>query len=151
MSHITYKGNLLKLWSKVHVSHIFLFYFYISTTSIANISKWQKRIYRFLQTNSSFVLFFLMNGRLQKLPTRRGDRAACYHLARQHENQVCGIDIIQLTNWILWNGHFYHIEVIDLPFHTIPFVSCVISLIDNTTKNKFYWKCTSKFGIISVL
>ena len=60
---------------------------------------------------------------------------------------------IQLTNWILWNGqfyyrdvikmtitrakgegngHFYHIEVIDLPFHTIPFVSCFISLIENT-------------------
>ena len=30
------------------------------------------------------------------------------------------------------NGHFYHIEVIDLPFHTIPFVSCFISLIENT-------------------
>ena len=63
--------------------------------------------------------------------------------------------IIQLTNWILWNGkfyyrdvikmtitrakgegngHFYHIEVIDLPFHTIPFVSCFISLIENTKK-----------------
>ena len=32
------------------------------------------------------------------------------------------------------NGHFYHIEVIDLPFHTIPFVSCFISLIENTKK-----------------
>ena len=30
------------------------------------------------------------------------------------------------------NGHFYHIEVIELPFHIIPFVSCFISLIDNT-------------------
>ena len=30
---------------------------------------------------------------------------------------------------------FYHIEVIDfLPFHTIPFVSCFISLIDNARK-----------------
>ena len=57
---------------------------------------------------------------------------------------------IQLTNWILWNGHFYHIEVIDLPFHTIPFVSWFISLIDNTKMN-FYWKFTSKFGIIFVL
>ena len=65
---------------------------------------------------------------------------------------------IQLTNWILWNGkfyyrdvikmtitrakgegngHFYHIEVIDLPFHTIPFVSCFISLIENTKKWTF--------------
>ena len=78
-------------------------------------------------------------------------------------------NIIQLTNWILWNGqfyyrdvikmtitrakgegngHFYHIEVIDLPFHTIPFVSCFISLIENMN---FYWKFTSKFGIIFVL
>ena len=67
---------------------------------------------------------------------------------------------IQLTNWILWNGqfyyrdvikmtitrakgegngHFYHIEVIDLPFHTIPFVSCFISLIENT-KNELLLK-----------
>ena len=66
----------------------------------------------------------------------------------------------QLTNWILWNGqfyyldvikmtitrakgegngHFYHIEVIDLPFHTIPFVSCFISLIENT-KNELLLK-----------
>ena len=65
---------------------------------------------------------------------------------------------IQLTNWILWNGqfyyrdvikmtitrakgegngNFYHIEVIDLPFHTIPFVSCFISLIENTKKWTF--------------
>ena len=49
------------------------------------------------------------------------------------------------------NGNFYHIEVINLPFHTIPFVSCFISLIDNTTKMNFYWKFTSKFGIIFVL
>ena len=67
-------------------------------------------------------------------------------------------DIIQLTNWILWNGKFYyrdvikmtitrakgegngpfyHIEVIDLPFHTIPFDSCFISLTDNTNKWTF--------------
>ena len=37
------------------------------------------------------------------------------------------------------NGHFYHIEVIDLPFHTIPFVSCFISLIENT-KNELLLK-----------
>ena len=36
------------------------------------------------------------------------------------------------------NGHFYHIEVIDLLFHTIPFVSCFISLINNTNKMNFY-------------
>ena len=41
--------------------------------------------------------------------------------------QLCDQYIIQLMNWILWNGHFYHIEVIDLPFHRIPFVSCFIS------------------------
>ena len=35
------------------------------------------------------------------------------------------------------NGHFYHIEVIDLQFHTIPFVSCFISLIENTKKLTF--------------
>ena len=79
---------------------------------------------------------------------------------------------IQLTNWILWNGkfyyrdvikititrakgegngHFYHIEVIDLPFHTIPLVSCFISLIENMKKINFYWKFTSKFGIIFML
>ena len=34
------------------------------------------------------------------------------------------------------NGHFYHIEVIDLPFHTIPFISCFISLIENTKKHE---------------
>ena len=33
-------------------------------------------------------------------------------------------------------GHFYPIEVIDLPFHTIPFVSCFISLIDKTRRRK---------------
>ena len=37
------------------------------------------------------------------------------------------------------NGHFYHIEVIDLPFHTIPFVICFISLIENT-KNELLLK-----------
>ena len=84
---------------------------------------------------------------------------------------ICAHYNIQLTNWTLWNGkfyyrdvieititqakdegngHFYHIEVIDLPFH-IPFVSCFISLIDNTKKKKYYWKFTSKFGIIVVL
>ena len=44
----------------------------------------------------------------------------------------CGLNTklsLQLTNWILWNGHFYHIEVIDLPFHRITFVSWFISLI----------------------
>ena len=35
------------------------------------------------------------------------------------------------------NGHFYHIEVIDLPFHTIPFVSCFIS---KTRKNELLLK-----------
>ena len=35
------------------------------------------------------------------------------------------------------NGHYYHIEVIDLPFHTIPFVSCFIPLIENTKKLTF--------------
>ena len=38
------------------------------------------------------------------------------------------------------NGHFYHIEVIDLPFHTIPFVSCFISLIENTKKKSLLLK-----------
>ena len=73
--------------------------------------------------------------------------------------KICGAVVsIQLTNWILWNGklyyrdvikmtitrakgegngHFYHIEVIDLPFHTIPFVSCFISLRDNLRASKF--------------
>ena len=37
------------------------------------------------------------------------------------------------------NGNFYHIEVIDLPFHTIPFVSCFISLIENM-KNELLLK-----------
>ena len=55
---------------------------------------------------------------------------------------------IQVMNWILWNvikmtinwakgegnGHFYHIKVTDLPFHRITFVSCFISLIENTKK-----------------
>ena len=80
---------------------------------------------------------------------------------------------IQLTNWILWNdgqfyyrdvikmtitrakgegnGHFYHIEVIDLPFHTIPFVSCFDITHRKHAKMNFYWKFTSKFGIIFVL
>ena len=47
------------------------------------------------------------------------------------------------------NGHVYHNEVIDLPFHTIPFVSCFISLIDNTKKLTFIEN--SKFGINFVL
>ena len=38
------------------------------------------------------------------------------------------------------NGHVYHIEVRDLPFHRIPFVSCLISLINNTKKNKISLK-----------
>ena len=37
------------------------------------------------------------------------------------------------------NGNVYHIEVIDLPFHRIPFVSCFISLID-IRKNKISLK-----------
>ena len=47
------------------------------------------------------------------------------------------------------NGHFYHIEVIDLPFHTIPF-GCFISLVENR-KNELLLKickfnlCASKF------
>ena len=74
---------------------------------------------------------------------------------------------IQLTNWILWNGkfyyrdvikmtitrakgegngHFYHIEVIDLPFHTIPFVSCFISLIDITKKRNFIENLQTNLG-----
>ena len=61
-----------------------------------------------------------------------------YNKLALHSRQP--LDSIQLTNWILWNGkfyyrdvikmtitrakgegngHFYHIEVIDLPFHTI--------------------------------
>ena len=79
---------------------------------------------------------------------------------------------IQLTNWILWNGkfyyrdvikititrakgegngHFYHIEVIDLPFHTIPFVSCFISLIENTKKWTFNENLQANLGFIFVL
>ena len=75
--------------------------------------------------------------------------------------------IIQLTNWILWNGkfyyrdvikititrakgegngHFYHIEVIDSPFHTIPFVSCFISLIENTKKWIFIENLQANLG-----
>ena len=38
------------------------------------------------------------------------------------------------------NGHFYHIEVIDLPFHRITFISCFISLIENTKKQHFIGK-----------
>ena len=50
------------------------------------------------------------------------------------------------------NGNFYHIEVIDLPFHTIPFVSCFINITHRKhEKIDFYWKFTSKFGIIFVL
>ena len=77
--------------------------------------------------------------------------------------------IIQLTNWILWNGkfyyrdvikmtitrakgegngHFYHIEVIDLPFHTIPFVSCFISLIENTKKWTFIENLQANLGFL---
>ena len=80
--------------------------------------------------------------------------------------------VIQLTNWILWNGqfyyrdvikmtitrakgegngHFYDIEVIDLPFHTIPFVSCFISLIDNTKKWTFIANLQANLGFIFVL
>ena len=77
------------------------------------------------------------------------------------------LNSIQLTNWILWNGkfyyrdvikmtitrakgegngHFYHIEVIDLPFHTIPFVSCFISLIENTKKWTFIENLQANLG-----
>ena len=49
------------------------------------------------------------------------------------------------------NGHLYHIEVIDLPFHTIPFVSCFISLIENTKKWTFIENLQAKFGMIFVL
>ena len=38
------------------------------------------------------------------------------------------------------NGNFYHIEVLDLPFHMIPFVSCFISLIKNMNKQQFIEK-----------
>ena len=77
---------------------------------------------------------------------------------KDNDVMISNTDTIQLTNWILWNGkfyyrdvikititrakgegngHFYHIEMIDLPFYTIPFVSCFISLIDNTKKLTF--------------
>ena len=36
------------------------------------------------------------------------------------------------------NGHVYHIEEIDLPLHRIKFVSCFISLIDNTGKKRHF-------------
>ena len=49
------------------------------------------------------------------------------------------------------NGHFYHIEVIDLPFHTIPFVSCFISLIENTKKLTFNENLQANLGFIFVL
>ena len=38
---------------------------------------------------------------------------------------------IQIMNGIPCNGNFYHTQVIDLPFHRIPFFSCFISPIDN--------------------
>ena len=79
-------------------------------------------------------------------------------------SKIWAVVSIQLTNWILWNGqfyyrdvikmtitrakgngHFYHIEVIDLPFHTIPFVSCFISLIENTKKFTFIEICKQIF------
>ena len=74
---------------------------------------------------------------------------------------------IQLTDWILWNGkfyyrdvikmtitqakgegngHLYHIEVIDLPFHRIPFVSCFISLIYNKKKKTFIENLQANLG-----
>ena len=68
-------------------------------------------------------------------------------------------DVIQLTNGIPWNGkfyfrdvititrakgegngNFYHIEVIYLPFHRLPFINCFISLIDNMKKQNFIEK-----------
>ena len=82
-------------------------------------------------------------------------------------SQIMSFHCIQLTNWILWNGkfyyqdvikitisrvkgevngHFYHIEVIDLPFHTIPFVSCFISLIENTKKLTFIENLQANLG-----
>ena len=56
------------------------------------------------------------------------------------------------------NGHFYPIEVIDLPFHRITFVSCFISLIENRKKQNFIEKnkqncdnlCGSKFAWQSI-
>ena len=53
------------------------------------------------------------------------------------------------------NGHFYHIEVTELPFHRIPFVSCFISLIDNTKKNDHFIdknyteNCTMIFEVLN--
>ena len=38
------------------------------------------------------------------------------------------------------NGNFYHIKVIDSPFHMIPFVSCFISLINNMKKKIILFK-----------
>ena len=48
-------------------------------------------------------------------------------------------------------GHFYHIEVRDLPFYRIPSMTCFISLINNMRKTKFYGKetinlCGSNFA-----
>ena len=57
------------------------------------------------------------------------------------------------------NGNFYHIEVIDLPFHRIILVSCFISLIENMKKQNFIEKkkkqncnnlCGSKFAWQSI-
>ena len=48
------------------------------------------------------------------------------------------------------NGHALSHRGNRIPFHTIPFVSCFISLIEKRNMN-FYWKFTSKFGIIFVL
>ena len=45
------------------------------------------------------------------------------------------------------NGHFYHIEVIDLPFITIPFISCFISLIENEKMN-FYENLQANLGFL---
>ena len=96
--------------------------------------------------NHSFIIWF--------------DFSDSINFLSQNDADCIIIIIIQLTNWILWNGkfyyrdvikkkititrakgegngHFYHIEVIDLPFHTIPFVSCFISLIENTKKWTF--------------
>ena len=52
-------------------------------------------------------------------------------------------DVIKMT--ITWakgegNGHFYHIEVIELPCHRIPSVSYFTSLIDNTKKQNILLK-----------
>ena len=42
------------------------------------------------------------------------------------------------------NDHCYHIEVIDLPFYRITFVSCSISLIENMGKQNFIEKMSKK-------